>query len=396
MLFSQAVISLVALSASVSARSIRNRPAARNPAPVPVPAPAPVAAPLAQVPEPSGIPSSDPALSHSPPGGGKKCTKKLKRKAWHKHTAKEKKAYIDAELCLMAKPATLGLPATQNRFEELQSIHQIPASITHGVGAFLPYHRLHMHAHERALREECGYNGAQPYWDEPLDAGNFISSSVLDPTTGFGGNGAGPQNCITNGPFVSFINNLGPGYFTGTPHCIYRAVNDTVSLMSGQNYVNSCLAQPNYLTFWPCLEAAPHIGGHGGVGGKMLDPIASPGDPLFYLHHTWLDKLFWEWQSLDLPARFFDISGQNLPTPFGSGPPPPTTDPSGLPLLFPPLEAFPPLPALVPPPGSPLPQGDPGNTTTLNHILDMLGVIPSATIRDVMDIGGPLLCYEYV
>ena len=39
--------------------------------------------------------------------------------------------------------------------------------------------------------------------------------------------------------------------------------------------------------------------------------------------------------------------------------------------------------------------GDPGNTTTLGHVLDMYGLIPNATIGDVMDIGGDLLCYEY-
>jgi len=91
-----------------------------------------------------------------------KCGKKLQRKAWHTLSTKEKKDYINAELCLINKPATLGLPDATNRFEELQQIHRIPASISHNVGAFLPYHRLHMHAHERALREECGYKGAQP------------------------------------------------------------------------------------------------------------------------------------------------------------------------------------------------------------------------------------------
>ncbi|MBE3050506.1 tyrosinase family protein, partial [Candidatus Bathyarchaeota archaeon] len=35
----------------------------------------------------------------------------------------------------------------------------------------------------------------------------------------------------------------------------------------------------------------------------MNDPVASPGDPIFYLHHTWFDKMFWDWQSEDLPAR---------------------------------------------------------------------------------------------
>ncbi|KAM7191450.1 tyrosinase [Rhypophila sp. PSN 637] len=381
MLFRPTVVGLVALATSavtVSALSL----------PVPVPGSLDARSPGPAV-----------AAPRAPPPKPKKCKKKLKRKAWHTLKKKEKKEYIDAELCLMSKPATLGLPAAANRFEELQSIHQIPAFITHAVGAFLPYHRLHMHAHERALREECGYKGAQPYWDEPRDAGNFINSDVLDPITGFGGNGTGnggPQpgmGCIHDGPFANFSNNLGPGYFQGTPNCIYRFVNDTVSLMSSQPYVDECKAKPNYLKFWPCLEAAPHVGGHGGVGGKMLDPIASPGDPIFYLHHTWLDKLFWEWQALDLPARLYDISGPNLPDPFA---PPPTPDPGSLPLVFPTLDKFPPPEAFVVPPGSPQPQGDPGNVTTLSHVLDMLGVIPSATIAEVMNIGGNLLCYEYV
>ena len=99
------------------------------------------------------------ATPRSPSG---KCETKLQRKAWHTLTASEKRAYIDAELCLMRLPATLGLTGTKNRFEELQSAHQIQAGITHGVGAFLPFHRLHMYAHEELLRNECGYKGAQP------------------------------------------------------------------------------------------------------------------------------------------------------------------------------------------------------------------------------------------
>ena len=99
------------------------------------------------------------ATPRSPTG---KCETKLQRRAWHTLSATEKKAYIDAELCLMKLPATLGLTGAKNRFEELQSSHQAQAGITHGVGAFLPFHRLHMYAHEQLLRNECGYKGAQP------------------------------------------------------------------------------------------------------------------------------------------------------------------------------------------------------------------------------------------
>lgn len=40
--------------------------------------------------------------------------------------------------------------------------------------------------------------------------------------------------------------------------------------------------------------------------------------------------------------------------------------------------------------------GDPGTTTTMGHVLDMKGNSPNQTIADVMDIGGDVLCYEYV
>lgn len=39
----------------------------------------------------------------------------------------------------------------------------------------------------------------------------------------------------------------------------------------------------------------------------MLNGVSSPGDPLFYLHHTWLDKVFWDWQ-----ARTTAIGGTNV------------------------------------------------------------------------------------
>ena len=56
----------------------------------------------------------------------------------HRHTLTddEKASYIEAELCLMDKEATLGLNGTKNRFEELQAAHQIQADIVHGVVCF--------------------------------------------------------------------------------------------------------------------------------------------------------------------------------------------------------------------------------------------------------------------
>ncbi len=102
---------------------------------------------------------------------------------------------------------------------------------------------------------------------------------------------------------------------------------------------------------------------------------------------------------LQFPGLFpGNDSDPNAPPPF-SLPPPDSGGGSGGPPQFFPGRGTPPPDAMRPPPGAPpqLPKGDNGgNETTLSHVLEMFGIIPDATIADVMDIGGPLLCYEYV
>ncbi|KAL2160796.1 hypothetical protein VTH06DRAFT_993 [Thermothelomyces fergusii] len=301
------------------------------------------------------------------------CTNPAKRRAWHTLSNDEKLEYIQAELCLMELPAKLGLPAARTRFDELQAIHQLQAYATHFVGAFLPFHRMMMYAHETALREECNYTGYQPYWYEQRDAGRFSRSELFDPVYGFGGDGVGRDRCIADGPFANYTNALGPGY-ENTDHCINRAINDWASQGSSQQYVDACLALETFEDAWPCIEGRPHSGGHGGVGGQMQNGVSSPGDPLFYLHHTWLDKVFWDWQARDRPTRTTTIGGTNVA-------------PDGLP-------GFPTRPSNIPKPTGA--DGDPGTITTLGHVLNMYGNMPNATVGDVLDIQGDFLCYEYV
>ena len=93
-------------------------------------------------------------------------------------------------------------------------------------------------------------------------------SDVLDPITGFGGDGVGADGCIADGPFANFTNSLGPGYRIGS-NCINRFVSDAISVMAGQEYLDFCLKKKTFVEFWPCAENAPHRSGHGGVGGKV-------------------------------------------------------------------------------------------------------------------------------
>jgi tyrosinase len=63
----------------------------------------------------------------------------------------------------------------------------------------------------------------------------------------------------------------------------------------------------------------------------MGNGVSSPGDPLFYLHHTWLDKIFWDWQARDRATRVKRIAGTNIGPDFAPGFPP---RPANIPWVF--------------------------------------------------------------
>ena len=51
-----------------------------------------------------------------------------------------------------------------------------------------------------------------------------------------------------------------------------------------------------------------HTAGHFTIGGDPGgDLFASPGDPMFFLHHAMIDRTWWTWQNQDLGARLFAI-----------------------------------------------------------------------------------------
>lgn len=93
-------------------------------------------------------------------------------------------------------------------------------------------------------------------------------------------------------------------------------------------------------------------------------------DPIFWLHHTYLDKLWWEWQRGDR-RRLRDMDGPNVAE---------NMNPND---QFFPIESFTDY------------NGDPGSRTTLDHVLWMAGILPNVTVREVMDITDETICAWY-
>jgi len=308
------------------------------------------------------------------------CNNPLRRQEWRTLTSKQKAQYIGAVKCLQKLPAKSPFKSVKTRFDDFQGLHINLTDEIHLVGQFLPWHRRFLKVYETSLREECGYTGAHPYWNWSLDVDNtntIVHSPVFDPATGFGGNGinvpgyAGPHGnlsvipgwtgggCITDGPFANYNLSLGPGTAV-TNHCLQRGFNQFAPPFLNSTSVANTMAMSTFETFRIELEGTPitpifkiHDGGHLAIGGEMVDRYSSPGDPLFYLHHANLDRIWWNWEQNDLQTRLTDISGRS------------TVDP-------------------------------PFTNVTLAFQLKMSNLANLVTIGDVMDIRTPLLCYNYV
>ncbi|KAK0441735.1 uncharacterized protein EV420DRAFT_1649977 [Desarmillaria tabescens] len=243
------------------------------------------------------------------------CTEPTIRVEWNTLTEDEKAAYFAAELCLLEAPAQTDIPDVLSRYDDFVGTHQQQSDLTDGndfwhvTGQFLHVHRYFVYAHETILRNECGYTGALPYWNEAVDAGAFSTSPVL---LDFGGNGSEENDwAVIDGPFANLSRYLGTGT-TNTEHLLTREVNENASHLAGQTYVDALLALDTFAEFKKALgvlstELGIHVAGHGGVGGDMADVTTSPNDPIFWMHHGYIDYVWWKWQG-DNETRINDLN----------------------------------------------------------------------------------------
>ncbi|KAH6696678.1 hypothetical protein DL95DRAFT_478368 [Leptodontidium sp. 2 PMI_412] len=308
------------------------------------------------------------------------CTNPSTRQSWATLSQDEKASYINSTLCLMnpeTAPSKTGFAGAKSVWDDLQVAHVAQVQFIHTVGAFLPWHRWYMTVHEGLLRE-CGFIGPYPYWDEQADqaTGSLANSSMwsADPATGVGTATVDENLCVVDGAFTNLRLDLTIELTrTAESTCLQRNFKQQQFDQLSQDIVDSCYAINDYENFNTCLGSTPHVSGHYAVGGTMDDVSLSPGDPMFFLHHTNLDRLWWEWQAAN-SSRVTDMGGQNVATSF--------TLKSAQPLSLP-EAAFAPY------------FGDNGNVTTLDHVLWMAGIAENVTIAEVVDINSDAICVAF-
>jgi len=243
------------------------------------------------------------------------------RSEWRSLSTQQRKEYIKAVNCLASKPSLLKWKSTATRFDDFVAVHSNATGV-HFTGSFLPWHRWLIAVYESTLRQECGYTGTQPYWDWTLDTVDFLDSPLFDTETGFGGDGGG--GCIKDGPFSQLIVSVGPGKYNNSaplnPRCITRKFKAESFGFLNTSSETDLLEQPDFSMLSLVIQELPsrpealHGAGHTAIGGTMVDVFCAPGDPLFYMHHTNLDRIYWEWQKRDLLVRLHQVGGPVIAT----------------------------------------------------------------------------------
>ncbi|KAI0529892.1 hypothetical protein GGR58DRAFT_281174 [Xylaria digitata] len=230
---------------------------------------------------------------------------------WDNYSRSDRTAFVQAIKCLQNKPSGGSkYSGSQNRYEDLISVHRDMTADIHQTAAFLVWHRYFVWVFEQMLRDECGFDRAMPWWDETKHAGAFANSDVFTDAW-FGHLPAmtkdGQGTCIESGAFAGTTLHVGPGS-GNTDHCLSRAVDESQTAQCNKDFTNSCLSMKSYEEFRDCFELGPHGYGHNGIGAVMAEVSASVGDPIFFMHHLFVDHTFRIWQNA-MPSRRTAISG---------------------------------------------------------------------------------------
>jgi tyrosinase len=166
----------------------------------------------------------------------------------------------------------------------------------HGTDFFYSWHRMYLYYFERILRKASGNRHLTlPYW-------NYSDA---------------PANRVLPLPFRDPANAGNPLFVAG------RFINDGSSLPVSAVEYATAFGEIDFFDFSSSVEGTPHGAVHVQVGGLMgLVPTAA-NDPIFWLHHANIDRL-WEgwlgWENgranpaepnpwLDKSFTFFDENG---------------------------------------------------------------------------------------
>ena len=178
-------------------------------------------------------------------------------------------------------------PEDEHSFERIAGLHgqPWPSYCMHGYPGFLTWHRAYMEVFEKALR--CfNSNVALPFWDWSSGPSTGVPAACSSATY-VNRSGDTVPNPLYAGPIPA---SLGGGMTSRSGGI------DTRSFDARADGAQTALANPSFSGFQSSMNG-PHGGVHVDVGGQMGTVSYAGFDPIFYLHHCNVDRVWAQWQS---------------------------------------------------------------------------------------------------
>jgi tyrosinase len=248
------------------------------------------------------------------------------------------------------------------RFQDFRDMHSTQASLrqAHHAPGFLPWHRAYLLDLEREL-QAIDPSVALHYWRFDRPAPNLFTRDFLGASDSLG-----TVQFSAGNPLRFWVTD-------GVPGINRRPLFNTNTAPPGLRNEAQTIALGSTYRLFRTMEGNPHGFAHTSFGGAIQDPLTAPKDPLFFLLHCNVDRLWAKWQRQlgrfdPAQAASFDSGpnpiGHNLPDtmwPWNgvTTPPRPPTAPGG------PLATSPCVSA-------------PGGAPRVQDCLDFQGVIGAA------------------
>lgn len=208
-------------------------------------------------------------------------------------------------------------------------------NVAHQGPAFLPWHRASLLDLENALLAIDPSLSGLPYWkwekESALNGGEPARSRFWSAAYVGSDGVAASGNRVLDGPFATWTALLHQGSTNtfvprSTPGLIRRLGRDPGGLKTFPNEAQVTDALDNFTIYdvapWDATVASFRNrleGWHAGsrlhnqvhlwIGGDML-PGTSPNDPVFWLHHCNIDRIWWSWQArYGVAYKYQPVSG---------------------------------------------------------------------------------------
>ncbi|MGH2837005.1 MAG: tyrosinase family protein, partial [Thermoleophilaceae bacterium] len=239
-------------------------------------------------------------VAPTPAGAVGTCVTAVRRDA-RDLTPQQWSAFVAAVQAMQQRPNT-----APSIFDRLAKLHTTMSASVHGTALFFAWHRRFLKDFENKLRA-IDPTVSLPYWNWAQDS-NAPEQSYIWGARYLGGNGGGPNGVVQTGPFADW-RPLNP-----QPHGLRRQWSNgsRIAAWASAESVNSAIARSgSYDALRRAIEPVPHGKVHVNVGGDMSTLNGSPNDPLFWVFHAYVDKIWADWQNAHPTFALTSYGGPN-------------------------------------------------------------------------------------